>query len=116
MTPAPAETVAPPRARECPVNMEAAVMHSRNLAEDHVVVGTFTKVFELRIQRVHLHRDILFDGCPDRVDPVKWRPLIMSFAKYYGLADGQLHPSLLAEIPERLYRSPDVDAARALAR
>jgi flavin reductase (DIM6/NTAB) family NADH-FMN oxidoreductase RutF len=116
LTPAPAETVAPPRARECPVNMEATVMHSRNLAEDHDVVGTFTKVFELRIQRVHLHREILFDGCPDRVDPDKWRPLIMSFAKFYGLADDQLHPSLLAEIPERLYRSPDVDAARALAR
>jgi hypothetical protein len=36
----------------------------------------------------------------------------MSFQKFYGLAPGQLRPSLLASIPERSYRSPDVDRAR----
>jgi flavin reductase (DIM6/NTAB) family NADH-FMN oxidoreductase RutF len=114
LTPLPSETMAPPRAAECPVNMEAEVMHSRNLAEDHEIVGQFTTVLELRIRRVHLHREILFDGSPDRVDPDKWRPLIMSFAKFYGLADGQLHPSRLASIPEAFYRSPEVDEARLI--
>ena len=54
------------------------------------------------------------DGEPNRVDPDKWRPLIMSFQKFYGLALGQVHESTLAQISELLYRSPDVDRARAL--
>ena len=36
----------------------------------------------------------------------------MSFQKFYGLAEGQVHESMLAEIPEIMYRSPDVDRAR----
>ena len=31
------------------------------------------------------------DGWPNRIDPDKWRPLIMSFQKFYGLASGQVH-------------------------
>ncbi len=52
------------------------------------------------------------NGQPDRVDPDKWRPLIMSFQKFYGLAPQQLHDPALASIPEAMYRSPDVDRAR----
>jgi hypothetical protein len=37
----------------------------------------------------------------------------MSFAKFYGLPEGQLLPSTLAQVPEALYCSPDVDRARA---
>jgi hypothetical protein len=44
-----------------------------------------------------------------RID--KWRPLIMSFQKFYGLG-GQVYDSRLAEIPEILYHSPDMDRAR----
>ncbi|MGU7783248.1 hypothetical protein [Burkholderia sp. PU8-34] len=44
--------------------------------------------------------------------PNKWSPLIMSFQKFYVLASRQVHASRLAEIPEHLYRSPDVDRAR----
>lgn len=52
------------------------------------------------------------DGHPDRVDPDRWRPLIMSFQKFYGLGASQLHPSALSTIPEAAYRSTDVDRAR----
>ena len=51
------------------------------------------------------------DGHPNRVDPNKWRPLIFSFQQFYGLAS-QVHPSRLGEIPEGLYRTPDIDLAR----
>jgi hypothetical protein len=44
--------------------------------------------------------------CPDA-----WRPLIMSFQKFYGLGP-QVHPSTLATIPERMYRGPDIERAR----
>ena len=46
-----------------------------------------------------------------RVDPDKWRPLIMSFQKFYGLGE-QVHESGLATIPEILYHNPDMDRAR----
>lgn len=36
----------------------------------------------------------------------------MSFQKFYGLEAGQVHDSALAQIPERLYRGPDIARAR----
>jgi hypothetical protein len=51
------------------------------------------------------------DGSDKRVDPDKWRPLIMSFQKFYGLGD-QVHSSRLATIPEILYHSPDMEKTR----
>jgi len=115
LTPAPSQTVRPPRALECPVNLEAKIEHWREIGENDEKVRGRAWVFEARIQRVHLGKSILMDGDPNRVDPDKWRPLIMSFARYYGLADRQLLDSTLARVPEALYRSPDVDTARAAA-
>jgi flavin reductase (DIM6/NTAB) family NADH-FMN oxidoreductase RutF len=108
------ETVAPPRVRECPVQMEATLEAAHGLAVGDPALHGRTQVFELRIQRVHLDESILLDGEPNRVDPDKWRPLIMSFQQFYGLG-AQLHESILARIPEALYRSPDVDRARRVA-
>ena len=70
--------------------------------------------FEVRIQRVHSHPDILMTGKTNRVDPDKWRPLIMSFQRFYGLS-GEVHGSTLARIPEEQYRLPDIGRARASA-
>lgn len=106
------ETVAPPRALECPVHLEAVVEHWRDLAENDETARGRSVVFEVRIQRVHLAENILLDGRADRVDPDRWRPLLMSFQKFYGLAPGELRHSQLASVPEPLYRSPDVDRAR----
>lgn len=114
LTPAASETVAPPRAQECPVHMEATVEHWRDLGETDSQIRGRTVVFEVRIQRVHLADFIVRDGDPDRVDPDKWRPLIMSFAEFYGLSGRLAQGSRLANIPESLYRSPDVDRARAV--
>ena len=72
-------------------------------------------IFELRIQRVHLDYSILLDGNPNRIDPGKWRPLILSFAQNYELREERLGESTLAQVPERLYRSPDVDTARKVS-
>ena len=114
MTPVPSDTVAAPRAHECPVHMEATMEHWRDLAETDAKVRGRSVIFEVRIQRVHIANSIQLSGSPHKVDPDKWRPLIMSFAKYYGLSQQQLLPSTLAQIPEELYRSPDVDTARAI--
>jgi flavin reductase (DIM6/NTAB) family NADH-FMN oxidoreductase RutF len=111
LTQVPSETVAPPRARECPVQMEAILAAKHGLGEDGPWQGRQMAI-EVRIQRVHVAPEILMDGHPNRIDPDKWRPLIMSFQKFYGLADDQAHPSRLGEIPEEMYRSPDVERAR----
>jgi flavin reductase (DIM6/NTAB) family NADH-FMN oxidoreductase RutF len=115
LTPVRSQTVAVPRAFECPVQLEGKIVHWRDLAEDDDKVRGRAVIFEVRIQRVHLASSVIRNGDPNRVDPDKWRPLIMSFARFYGLAPGQVLNSTLAQVPEDLYRSPDVDTARSVA-
>lgn len=105
------ETVAPPRVLECPIQLEAVVETSHGLAENDPHLSGRTLVVEVRVRRVHVDETLLVPGDPDRIDPDRWRPLIMSFQQFYGLAPQRLHTSELGRIPERMYRSPDVDRA-----
>lgn len=111
LTPIASETVTPPRAAETPVQLEAVVEARHSLASDDEKLRGRILTFEVRITRVHLAQSILLDNDPNRVDPDKWRPLIMSFQRFYGLGP-ECRPSTLATIPESLYRSPDIDRAR----
>jgi len=104
------DTVKAPRALECPIQLEAVVAAVHGIGEDSDELRGFISLIEVRIQRVHVHPDLLMEGHADRIDPDKWSPLIMNFQKFYGLS-GQVHASRLAEIPERAYRSPDIDRA-----
>ncbi|WP_284616224.1 flavin reductase family protein [Aquabacterium humicola] len=115
LTPEPSETVRAPRIAECPVQMEAVIEGRHGLGDDDAKLRGTCWVFEARIQRVHVAPALLADGEPDRIDPDRWRPLIMSFQQFYGLRDGRLQRSTLARIPEAMYRSPDVDRAREAA-
>ena len=103
LTPQPSQTVKPPRAMECPVQMEAKIAGRHDLMQDDQNLGGAFSGYEMRIVRVHIHPNILSDGNPNRVDPDKWQPLIMSFQKFYGLNSSQVHTSRLAEIPESMY-------------
>jgi flavin reductase (DIM6/NTAB) family NADH-FMN oxidoreductase RutF len=89
--------------------MEVVVEAVHPVGDDGGVVA-----FEVRVQRVFVHESIRMAGSEDRIDPDAWRPLIMSFQKFYGLGE-QVHPSTLARIPERLYRGPDIERARRVA-
>jgi flavin reductase (DIM6/NTAB) family NADH-FMN oxidoreductase RutF len=111
LTAVPSLTVAPPRVLECPVQMEAVVAAKHDLMEDDDVARGKIVTFEVRVTRVHLHPDILMDGSPNRVDPDKWRPLMMSFQRFYGLGE-EVQESTLAQIPEDMYRMPDIARAR----
>ncbi|GAA3565291.1 flavin reductase family protein [Amycolatopsis ultiminotia] len=113
LTPVPSETVAPPRVAECPVAIEAVLAAVHPFAADDAAQRGGVLGLEVRVQRVFVHDDIRLPGTTDRIDPDAWRPLIMSFQKLYGLGS-QVHESTLARIPERLYRSPDLDRARAV--
>jgi hypothetical protein len=53
--------------------------------------------------RIYADTSILVPDEPDRIDPDKWRPLIMSFQQFHGLTP-RLQPSTLATIPESSYR------------
>lgn len=114
LTPVPSETVAPPRVAECPVAMEAVLESVHPFAEDDEAQRGGIVGLEVRVQRVLVHDDIRTPGTDDHVDPDAWRPLIMSFQKLYGLGP-QVHESTLARIPERMYRSPDIERARGVS-
>ena len=101
LTPVQADTVQPPRVAECPVNLEARVTRVHGLGEDEATASR--AAVEVAISRVHVHPDIRLAGTENRIDPDAWRPLIMSFQHFYGLA-GRLHPSKLAGIDEEWYR------------
>ncbi|BAM92944.1 hypothetical protein S58_69780 [Bradyrhizobium oligotrophicum S58] len=108
------ETVAAPRVAECPVQLEARVEAVHGIADDDAILKGHIQCFEVRVQRVHVDPAILMDGARDRIDPDKWRPLIMSFQQFYGLGP-RVHDSRLGTIPEAAYRTPDVDRARTAA-
>jgi flavin reductase (DIM6/NTAB) family NADH-FMN oxidoreductase RutF len=112
-TPMPSETVRAPRVRECPVQLEAVVEAVHGLAQDDAVLRVRTSVIEVRVQRVHVDETIVMDGEPNRIDPDKWRPLILSFQEFYGLGP-KVHQSRLGTIPEALYRGPDIERGRAI--
>ncbi|GAA5120164.1 flavin reductase family protein [Pseudonocardia adelaidensis] len=111
LSPVASETVAPPRVAECPVAMEAVVEAVHPLAEEDERQRGAVLAIEVRVQRVLVHDAVRLPGTDDHIDPDAWRPLIMSFQKLYGLGP-QVHPSTLARVPERLYRSPDIELAR----
>lgn len=103
VTPDPASRVAPPRVRECAVQLEAVVEQVHPFGVNNPRVRTKMNAIEVRILQVHVDPRILVDGEPNRIDPEKWRPLIMSFRQFYTLG-GMLQPSRLAQFPEDKFR------------
>jgi len=121
LSPISSEVVAPPRVLECPIQLEAKLVRVNPVMADKYDYSVHERsvectlegivCLELRILRVHADPSILMMGKPNRIDPNLWRPIIMSFCRFYGLGE-ELVESKLARIPEGQYRSPDVDRAR----
>jgi flavin reductase (DIM6/NTAB) family NADH-FMN oxidoreductase RutF len=105
LTPVASVTVAPPRALECPVQLEAELEDVHPLAERDAVWRGRSVALHVLVRKVHADSAILMDGEADRIDPDKWRPLIMSFQQFYGLAPNKVHGSELGKIPESAYRA-----------
>ncbi|MCB1034782.1 MAG: flavin reductase family protein [Acidobacteria bacterium] len=105
LTPRPSATVAAPRVLECPVQLEATLAGCFRLAEGDPQRQGRLVALETRIERVHIDESLRLEGHSDRIDPVKWRPLIMSFCQFFGLGP-IIYPSTLAQIPESAYRPP----------
>lgn len=91
LTPQPSETVAPPRVRECPVQMEGRLHGHHSFGKN---VNAFA--LEVHIDRLHVDDALLTGDSPrPHIDPLSWRPLIMSFCRFFDLG-AEVHPSRLA--------------------
>jgi flavin reductase (DIM6/NTAB) family NADH-FMN oxidoreductase RutF len=120
LTPMASETVAPPRVLECPIQLEAELVRVNPMMTDEYDYAQHERsaectlegivALEVRIKRVHVVPALLVEGQLNRIDPDRWKPIIMSFCRYYGLGS-ELAVSQLARIPEEQYRTPDVDRA-----
>jgi hypothetical protein len=54
-------------------------------------------VFEVHILKLHVDENLLFENGPRlHIDPVRWRPLIMNFCRFFGLG-AEVHSSRLAQ-------------------
>lgn len=91
LTPMASLDVRPPRIRECPVQMEGLVHEWRPFGKN-----VSANAFEVHISRLHVEESLLEGGMErPHIDPVKWRPLIMSFCRFFGMGN-EVHPSRLA--------------------
>lgn len=106
LTPIASKTVGAPRVKECPVQLEASLVVSHEIGKNSPMDRGFILCIETRIQSVHTDASIMVTGEENRIDPDKWRPLIMSFQQFYGLGS-KLKNSRLATISENMYHSPD---------
>lgn len=103
LTPVASETVEPARVLQCPVQMEAELVEVHEMMGDTEKKGNLLAL-EVKIVRTHVHEEIRMEGFENRVDPDKWRPMIMSFQQLYGLAPRKIAESVLGRIPEEAYR------------
>jgi flavin reductase (DIM6/NTAB) family NADH-FMN oxidoreductase RutF len=95
------EMVSPPRAAECPIQLECKVVAVHPFAGDSNVNG-----FEVEVLRAHVEEGLVIPGT-HYVDPLGWDPLIMKFCEFFG-GGHNVHPSRLAEgwkMPHQLQRT-----------
>jgi flavin reductase (DIM6/NTAB) family NADH-FMN oxidoreductase RutF len=95
LTPVASETVAPPRVLECPIQLEAELVRVNPMMTDEYDYTQHERsaectlegivALEVRIKRVHVVPALLVEGQPNRIDPNRWKPMIMSFCRYCGL-------------------------------
>ena len=90
LTRTPSVTVGPPRVAECPVQMEG-IVHGYQQFGHNVSAWAF----EVHIRKLHVDETLLEAGSDRHIDPVAWRPLMMSFTRFFGLGP-EVHPSTLA--------------------
>lgn len=107
LTPASSISVKPKRILECPIQMEA-ILHSHSPVEKSSISATNSlPTLEVNITKVHCEESLLMAGFENRIDPNKWKPLIMSFCQFYGLGK-EVRPSRLAQMFEKiLYTTKD---------
>jgi len=96
------ELVRAQRVDQCPIQLEAVLERCHEFGHrPDKAPGAIA--YEVRIVRAHVNPSLLVAGRENHIDPDKWRPLMMSFCRFYGLSE-EVHASTLAEISEEMYR------------
>lgn len=115
LTPEASELVRPARIKECPVQMEAE-LHIKHDILTHVFDPEHgvPLVIEVKVLKTYVVDELRLAGHKNRIDPDKWRPMIMMFQHLYGLKGGQLAVSTLAGVEEELYRVPKTKTSWAV--
>lgn len=94
LTPTPSELVGAPRVAECPIQMEGIVHDVRPFGKN-----VSANAFEVHIERLHVDESLLVPGndlARPHIDAERWRPLIMTFCRFFGTGE-EVHPSRLAQ-------------------
>jgi len=100
LTAQPGDLVNVSRIKECPVQMEARLVHH------YATKGGFVEIVEVEVLRTYVIDAIRMKGHKNRIDPDLWRPMIMNFQQLYGLQEGgRTQESVLAGIGEENYRA-----------
>jgi flavin reductase (DIM6/NTAB) family NADH-FMN oxidoreductase RutF len=85
------DLVLPPRAAECPIQLECRVVSATSVGGS----TSFATAFQVEILRTHVEEELIIPGT-GHIDPLKWDPLIMKFTEFFG-GGRNVHPSRLAE-------------------
>ena len=95
LSPIPSEIVRPERAKECPVHLEARVVHLHTLSGEKLNQLGGGVAAEVEVVRVHVADEFVLGE--NHIDPEKWSPLIYNFRHYFRLADKELGKTFRAE-------------------
>ncbi|MPZ83026.1 MAG: flavin reductase family protein [Actinophytocola sp.] len=87
LTEQPSDLVSPPRAAECPIQLECVLDAAHPM-------GSGTTAFQVSVVRAHVAVELLIPE-KNHVDPLAWDPLIMKFCEFFGGGEN-IHPSQLA--------------------
>lgn len=94
--------VAPERIAECAIHLECVVVarHAFGVHDPRLLIPSIA--VEVRIVKVHVDEALLSKEFENRIDPLAWKPLIMSFREFFSTGD-VLQDSRLAVPPEEAY-------------
>lgn len=113
-TPVISNLVRPARIAKCPAQIEAELVKVYKAMQDSDAKGFL--VVEVKVLRTHVYQEIRMEGHKNRINPDKWRPMIMSFQELYGLKGKVVDESVLASTGEEEYRGfsnpAEVEAAK----
>jgi flavin reductase (DIM6/NTAB) family NADH-FMN oxidoreductase RutF len=95
LSPLPSEVVKPQRIKECPVHLEARVVHLHTLGGEKLNQLGGGVAAEVEVLRVHVADEFVLGE--NHIDPEKWSPLIYNFRHYFRLAEKELGKTFRAE-------------------
>lgn len=94
LSPKASDFVQPARIAECLVQMECELLQVTNMRPDLPDRTGLILAIEVRVLRIHILDELRMEGYANRVDPDKWKPLIMNFQEFYGLKTGKVGSSV----------------------